>query len=110
MGSGGLRWPWTSRARLDDALEQVAHLRAECAKLTEAMTRIGRREVGLPETPRQPRPAPEPIPEELERYIRGFENRSVRANMRQEALLRRVQGTPWAEITRDAMKVEEPNA
>jgi len=47
------------------------------------------------------------MPAELAKFIAGFENRSVRANMRQEAYLRRRQGAEWAEITRDAMKVEE---
>jgi len=101
-----LRWPWTSRARLDDAVEQIAHLRAEVNRLTDALTRINRREVGLPEVPRQPRPDIGEMPSELAKFIAGFENRSVRANMRQEAYLRRRQGAEWAEITRDAMKVE----
>jgi len=43
-----MNWPWTSRARLEDALEQVAHLRAEVNRLTDSLTRINRREVGLP--------------------------------------------------------------
>ena len=101
-----MRFPWTSRARLGDALDQVAHLRAECAKLTEAMTRIGRREVGLPEAPRGARVEIGEIPAELARYIAGFESRSIRGAMRSEAFRRRQQGTSWEEIVSDAMKRE----
>ena len=102
-----MNWPWTSRARLDDALEQIAHLRAQVVTLTDALTRINRREVGLPEVPRPPKAAPEPIPDELERYIRGFDDPSARHRLRREALIRRTQGTPWDQITRDAMRPED---
>ena len=99
-----IRWPWTSRARLEDALEQVAHLRAECAKLTEALTRIGRREVGLPEVPRGARVEIGEPPAKLARYIAGFENRSIRTAMWSEARQRRRQGTSWEEIESDVME------
>lgn len=103
-----MRWPWTSVARLDDAQAQVAYLKSEVAKLSEALTRISRREAGLPETPREAKPPMDPMPDELRHYIEGFAGMSVRKQMRDVAFRRRAQGTPWKVILSDTM-TEEPS-
>jgi hypothetical protein len=111
-------WPWVSRARFDDAAEQVRarlsdamgqveHLRAEVDRLTDALVRIGRSEAGLSEEPRQPRPAPEPMPDELVKYIAAFGNRTVRREMTAVAWRRHVRGTPWATIVAEVMAEEQ---
>ena len=102
-----MRWPWTSCSRLDDALDQVAHLRTEVTRLSDALTRISRREVGLPEVPREPRPALQPMPQELREYISGFASASVQKAMRDTAYRQHAAGKPWADIIGSAMTEEE---
>ena len=102
-----MKWPWTSRARLDDAMGQIAHLREENAKLVDNLTRIGRREVGLPEVPREPRPPMEPMPPELAAYIADFANASVRKTMRDTALRKHAAGKTWAAIIAETTTEEE---
>ena len=102
-----MKWPWTSIARLDDAMQQVAFLREANTKLTESLTRISRREVGLPEVPREARPPLEPMPPELAGYISEFANASVRKTMRDTALRQHAAGKSWAAIVADTMAEEE---
>lgn len=102
------RWPWTARGRLDDALEQVAHLRAQVDRLTDALTRIGRREVGLPEEPRQARAEMKPMPPELKSYIEGHANKGIRGMMMREAFRRHGKGETWEAIVADVIPRPEP--
>ena len=102
-----IRWPWTSRARLDDALEQVAFLRAENAQLTDTVTRMVRLEHGTTEMPRPPRAAPEQMPRELFEHIKGYGNRSIQKAMLEQAYRRRAAGESWDVIQADAMKHPE---
>jgi len=102
-----MTWPWTSVRRLTDALEQVAWLRAENARLVEQLTRIGRHQAGLSELPRVPRPALEPMPRDLLKHFNSFDSASIRKAQRDVALRRHAAGEPWATIMADAMPPEE---
>lgn len=101
-----MKWPWTSVARVEDAQREVAFLRAENVKLTDALLRVGRREAGLPEVPREPRPiAPvEEMPRPLREYILRFANTSVQRSLREQAIKRHNAGASWEEITKLVMK------
>lgn len=101
-----MRWPWIARARLDDAIGQIVHLRAEVDKLTDNLVRISRREAGLSETPRDPRPALKPMPPDLADYIRGFASSSVQKTMRDTAYRQHAAGKTWGEIVANTM-IEE---
>lgn len=94
-------------ARLDDAREQVSYLRGELdgalltnARLMEQLTRISRREAGLPEVPREPRPirAEDPMPRPLREYILRFASQNMQRSLREQALKRHAQGASWEEI------------
>jgi len=102
-----MRWPWVGRGRLDDALEQVAFLRAENARLSEALTRIGRHEAGMTEEPRAPRPVVEPMPESLKEHIAKWGSRDLRKQQTTEAYRRHVRGVPWTTIEADILAEEE---
>lgn len=101
-----MKWPLVSREAYEAACSERDWLRSQTGRLLEQLTRIGRREVGLPEVPRGARVEIGEIPAELARYIAGFESRSIRGAMRSEAFRRRQQGTSWEEIVSDAMKRE----
>lgn len=101
-----MNWPWVSSARLDDALGQVAFLRAENTKLTDSLTRISRREVGLPEVPRAARPPTEPIPRDILEHCNSYASSSVCKLQRDTALRCHAQGESWESI-RARLKTEE---
>jgi hypothetical protein len=109
-----MNWPWTSRARLDNALGQVDYLREqlsraslEYAAVVAQLTRIGRREAGMPEVPREARPAMEPMPSDLRQYISGYANANVRREMMSAAYRQHAAGKPWSEIASKAMTPRE---
>ena len=102
-----MKWPWVSSARLADALEQVAHLRREVDRLTDALTRISRREAGMSEVPRDARPPMEPMPPELRHYIDGAATASSRREMMGTAYRQNAAGKPWAQIVAETMTEEE---
>lgn len=108
-----IRWPWTSAARLDyaqsrleDAFSQIGWLRRQNQSLTDQLVRVQRHQVGLHETPREPRPAIEPMPKPLHDYIKGFANKSIQKAMRDAAYKRHAQGEPWNDILEDTMRDE----
>lgn len=126
-----MRWPWTSVARLDDAMramsalraeheasrdalraayaDEIAHLRSQVDRLTDHLTRIQRREAGMTETPRAPRPALEPMPRELHEYIAGIANGSLQKEIRDRCYRRHAKGEPWASIVQEIVQpTEEP--
>lgn len=102
-----MRWPWVSRLAYEAVVSERDHLRAETTRLTEAMTRISRREVGLPETPKEPRAPMTPMPKELADYIRGFAGQSIQKSMRDTAYRMAAAGRPWPEIQALTMAEEE---
>lgn len=102
-----MRWPWTSTARLADAHAEIERLREQNGQLIDSLTRISRREAGLPETPREPRPRLEPMPIELKEYIEKFATPSIRKEMRTRYYRRHGAGEAWARIMDDVMLKEE---
>jgi hypothetical protein len=103
------RWPWTSCARLDDAKATIDRLQASNTKMLDDLTRLTRREAGLPEEPRPPRPlkVEEPMPRELQDYIRGFASLGMQRMMRDAAVKRHTAGQDWKAVVADVMR-EEP--
>lgn len=108
------RWPWTSITRLDDAndrlrdaKEEIVHLRALNASLTEQLTRLSRHEAGLPEVPREPRPMQEPMPRDIRDYISGFQTDAIRRAATQTALRKHARGESWAKVKSDMIPKEQ---
>jgi hypothetical protein len=124
-----MRWPWTSRARLDDVLTEVARLREDHLReaeehdrftdflreqllssqaahtaAVEALTRVTRASNGLAEVPHEPRKPPEEIPAELVKIVSGFGNEALRKRIYQVALSRRARGESWQVIIAEAKK------
>ena len=97
------RWPWTSCARLDDAVGQIEWLRTENAKLADALVRMERVEHGMSETPRVPRPEPAPMPRKLEIYLSGMATPSLKKMARSEAIRRNRAGQSWDDIVADVV-------
>ena len=93
-----MRWPWVSRGRLDDASEQIASLRGQVEKLTDALTRMSRAEKGLPEVPRQPKEPMKAPPKEFHEYVNGFASESVRREIRTVGYKRAANGESWEHI------------
>ena len=102
-----MRWPWTSVARVDDALAQVAYLRAEVSKLTDTLTRLTRREMGMTEEPRPARPPLLPMPPVLKEHIESYADASLRKTMRDAAYRRHAQGASWDSIISDVLVKKE---
>jgi hypothetical protein len=117
-----MRWPWTSRARLDDALALVERAREEMrarladagatiaslgeqnARLIDSLTRVTRASNGLAEVPHEPRKPAEEIPVELVKIVSGFGNEALRKRIYQVALSRHARGESWQVIIAEAKK------
>lgn len=104
-----MTWPLVSRRAYDEVRAERDYLRERNEALQDAILRLERRAVGLPETPRQPKPAPEPMPKVLWDYIAGFENPVSRRQMREVAHRRYLAGEPWDRIVEDTLPPEEPD-
>ena len=62
--------------------------------------RVERREVGLPEVPREPKKKREPIPDDIRKMIEPFESLQVRRGLEEECYELHDGGVPWSEIQR----------
>jgi len=102
-----MRFPLVSRLAFDVVAAERDHLRAENARLSEALTRIGRHEAGMTEEPRAPRPVVEPMPESLKEHIAKWGSRDLRKQQTTEAYRRHVRGVPWTTIEADILAEEE---
>lgn len=109
-----MSWPWVSRGRLEDAQERIRELREDLERereqvkeLQESIVRIGRRQAGMSEEPREPRPRLEPMPREIHEYIDGFANPSIRKQMRDQLYRRHGAGTGWGEMMAEIPREEE---
>lgn len=118
-------WPWTSVARLEDvrtlAAERLADAQSEIdwlrgrmhvleernRELTDQVTRIARRDRGMPEEPRQPREKPEEMPSQLSDYFDGIYPENIGTGLRNAALARRKKGETWESIVERYMPAEE---
>ena len=110
-----MRMPFVSRrafdlvcADRDRALTMVGEERARLAQLQDQVVRIARREMGMSEEPRQPRPKEEPMPQDLVRYFRGLHPPSLGKAQRDEARKRHRDGLPWDEIRALVFDEDEP--
>lgn len=111
-----MRWPWTSKARLDDKDAEIKRLQAiiagyqqEMEILTDAITRMGRFQSGMPETPRRAKPPIERMPLKLYKYIKGYSNPSIKKEMLRRANTEHRNGRPWPEIAAEIMGEELPD-
>lgn len=109
-----MKWPWVSRLAYDAVVSERDHLRIQLnqmaldrASVVAQLTRISRREAGLPEIPREARPPLTPMPPELVEYIRGFAGQSLQKTMRDQAYIRNAKGESWESIMADVMREEE---
>lgn len=103
-----MKWPLVSRRALDLLTAERDRLLEQNAKLLDHVTRIDRREHGLPEVPKAPRPPAQPMPDTLSDYINGYANASIRKELRDRCLRRHhTQGVAWDIIERDVRKEDE---
>lgn len=98
-----MRWPWTSRARLDDLRTERDWLRQKVDDLTAQLVRLERKREGLPEVPKE-RPKLEPMPVELRRYLLGFA--STGRQQIAEVFRRHAAGESWDAIIAGIMPAE----
>ena len=109
-----MKWPWVSRLAYENMVSERDHLRMQLsqmaldrASVVAQLTRISRREAGLPETPKEARKPMEPMPPALAEYIRGFAGQSLQKSMRDQAYIRCAKGESWDSIMADVMREEE---
>lgn len=101
-----VRLPWVSRSALDVAQGEIAFLREHVRDLTDRVARMERHSLGMPETPRQPKPVFQPMPKALKDHIDGFASGVTRKDMRDRLYRKHTAGAPWAEIMNEVMKDE----
>lgn len=121
------QWPWVSRKRweslvdwhqelkaasidrsaYDTVCDERDRLQAQNDKLLDHVSRMDRLEHGVGETAKQPRADLLPMPVELREHIEGWDNPSVRKNMRDTTLRRHAGGEPWGSIMDDVIPEEE---
>lgn len=99
-----MKWPWIARSAYDVVVDERDRLRAQNDRLTDHLTRVQRREAGMTETPRAPRPALEPMPRDLHDHIRGFASKALQRTQLEEAYRRHGRGEPWDSIKADIME------
>lgn len=82
-----MTWPWVSRLAYDTLVEQLARERDEKRQLLDHVTRVSRREAGMPETPRAPRARITEVPDSVEDLIKGFQSEQIQEGLRQQVLM-----------------------
>ena len=109
-----MKFPLVSRLAYDNVASERDYLRLRVntveldrASVVAQLTRISRREAGLPETPKEARKPMEPMPPALAEYIRGFAGQSLQKSMRDQAYIRCAKGESWDSIMADVMREEE---
>ena len=89
---------WVSRAAFDLVVSERDRLRKQNDELLDSVTRIRRKESGMPENHVRKRDLDEDLPPEVFRYIRGFDSEIMQANVEEDVRRARRTGTSWAEI------------
>lgn len=92
-----MTWPWVSRLAYETIRDERDRLRTQNDTLVEHLTRVQRREAGMPELPRQRAEPPEPIPAEVTRLLDGF-SPEIKKQLELEARQARRNGKPWNSI------------
>jgi hypothetical protein len=85
---------------------KVETLEARNRELTGQVVRIVRREMGMPEEPRKPREAPDPMPPELRAYYDNLWPAAIAKSLRDKAFQRRARGETWLEIAETVLPDE----
>ena len=109
-----MRWPWVSRARLDDlqaasaraaakADADIAWLRERVEFLEDRAERRQRKELGMLEEPRKARVERVDMPPELVQYISRWANPKMKHEMFRAAFRRNNAGESWDSIKADIM-------
>lgn len=108
-----MRWPWVSRLALELVSQQRDRLEAEnsvlakrVAELTDAITRMQRFNLGMPETPRKPAPPPEPMPEDIQALVMAAGDPRIRAMQIQAAYHYRERYGSWQRVRDELAKRE----
>lgn len=103
-----MNWPWVSRRAYDVVIDERDRLREQNDALLDHIRRVDRIEHGVPELPRQPRPAFEPMPQELLHYINSYGDERFQKMQRDEAYKRHHKlGQPWSRIMAEVMGEDE---
>ena len=89
---------WVSRTAFKLVMDERDRLREQNDELMDSLTRIRRKESGMPETHVRQRALDEDLPPEVLQYIRGFDSEIMQANVEEDVRRARRTGTGWAEI------------
>lgn len=92
-----MTWPWVSRLAYENIRDERDRLREQNDTLVDHLTRVKRRESGMPELPREKKKPQEPIPAEVNRLLEGF-SPEIKKQLELEARQARRNGKPWASI------------
>lgn len=87
--------------RIEQAKDEIAWLREQNGDLIEQIIRIERREHQMPEITPEVRRGPkqmDPMPAELEKYIKSFRNPSLVRDMMRRAYRKHASGEAWLKI------------
>jgi hypothetical protein len=95
------------RELVEAAREEIVHLRQRNDALTDQLTRVMRKEAGLPEVPREPRRQLQPMPADIREYTEGFFTSSIRKAERDQLYKRHAAGETWPEIRRKVLPQEQ---
>lgn len=93
-----VKWPWVSRRAYDLAVERYERAEAQAKDLMDHLTRVSRREMGMPEQPRALPPREVEIPTAIEMLIRDYDSENVRVDLRRQVIAAHRAGTPWDQI------------
>lgn len=94
-----MNWPWVSRLAYENVRDERDRLREQNDTLVEHLTRVQRRESGMPEMPREkPKPV-EPVPQSIRRLLDGF-SPQVKKQLELEARQEHTAGVDWSHIQR----------
>ena len=93
-----MKWPWVSRVAFELVVDERDRLRKQNDEMLDSVTRVRRKEAGMPEDHARRRDLDEDLPPEVFRYIRGFENEIMQASVEEDVRRSRKAGTSWEEI------------
>jgi len=93
-----MRLPWVGRTAFNLLIDERDRLREQNDQLLDSVTRVKRKEAGMPESHVRKRDLDEDLPPEVFRFIRGCESEVMQAAVEEDVRRARKSGTSWAEI------------